>query len=84
MPELLRECIARNIADDAVTSASVCSGHPEILINALHFPNSIFAQVFVRKVLERSAAVIKTTVLALVRETVQFALLTYFFEGAHG
>lgn len=84
MPELLRECIARNIAGDAVTSASVYSGHPEMLINALHFPNSIFAQVFVRKVIERSAAVIKTTVLAMVRETAQFALLTYFFEGADG
>ncbi len=84
MPELLRECIARNIADDAVTSASVCAGHPEILINALHFPNSIFAQVFVRKVIKRSAAVIKTTVLAMVGETVQSTLPAYFFEGADG
>ena len=84
MPELLRECIARNIAGEAITSASVCSGHPEILINALHFPNSIFAQVFVRKVIERSAAVIKTTVLAMVREKVQSALPAYFFEGADG
>ena len=84
MSELPREFIARNTAGGAVAIASVCSAHPKILRNALHFLNSTFVQVFVRKVIERSAAVIKTTVLAMVRAKVQSALPAYFFEGADG
>ena len=84
MSEMPSEYIARNIARNAVTIASVCSAHPKILRNALHFLNSTFVQVFVRKVIERSAAVIKTTVLAVVRAKVQSALPAYFFEGADG
>lgn len=80
MSELPSEYIVRN----AVAIASVCSKHPEILRNVLHFLNSTFVQVFVRKVIERSAAVIKTTVLAMVRAKVQSALPAYFFEGANG
>ena len=80
MSELPSEYIARN----AVAIASVCSAHPKILRNALHFLNSTFVQVFVRKVIERSAAVIKTTVLAMARATAQSALPAYFFEGADG
>jgi hypothetical protein len=84
MSELPSEYIARKIAGNAVAIASVCSKHPEILRNVLHFLNSTFVQVFVRKVIERSAAVIKTTVLAMVRAQVQSALPAYFFEGANG
>ena len=84
MSELPSEYIARNIARNAVAIASVCSKHPEILRNVLHFLNSTFVQVFVRKVIERSAAVIKTTVLAMARAKVQSALPAYFFEGANG
>jgi len=84
MSELPSEYIARKIAGKAVAIASVCSKHPEILRNVLHFLNSTFVQVFVRKVIERSAAVIKTTVLAMVRAKVQSALPAYFFEGANG
>lgn len=84
MSELPSEYSARKIAGNAVAIASVCSKHPEILRNVLHFLNSTFVQVFVRKVIERSAAVIKTTVLAMVRATVQSALPAYFFEGANG
>ena len=65
-------------------SASVCSAHPKILRNALHFLNSTFVQVFLRKVIERSAAVIKTTALALARAKVHWALPAYSFEGADG
>ena len=84
MSELPSEYIARNIAGNAVAIASVCSAHPEILHNALHFPNSTFVQVFVRKVIERSAAAIKTTALALARAKVHWALPAYSFEGADG
>jgi len=84
MSELPSEYSARKIADNAVAIASVCSKHPEILRNVLHFLNSTFVQVFVRKVIERSAAVIKTTVLAMARAKVQSALPAYFFEGANG
>ena len=84
MSELPSEYSARKIAGNAVAIASVCSKHPEILRNVLHFLNSTFVQVFVRKVIERSAAVIKTTVLAMVRAKVQSALTAYFFEGANG
>ena len=84
MSELPSEYSARKIAGNAVAIASVCSKHPEILRNVLHFLNSTFVQVFVRKVIERSAAVIKTTVLAMVRAKVQSGLPAYFFEGANG
>jgi len=84
MSELPSEYSARKIAGNAVAIASVCSKHPEILRNVLHFLNSTFVQVFVRKVIERSAAVIKTTVLAMARAKVQSALTAYFFEGANG
>ena len=84
MSKLPREFIARYTAGGAIAIASVCSAHPKILRNALHFLNSTFVQVFVRKVIERSAAVIKTTVLAMVRAKVQSALPAYFFEGADG
>ena len=84
MSELPREYSARKIAGNAVAIASVCSKHPEILRNVLHFLNSTFVQVFVRKVIERFAAVIKTTVLAMARAKVQSALPAYFFEGANG
>lgn len=84
MSELPSEYRARKIAGNAVAIASVCSKHPEILRNVLHFLNSTFVQVFVRKVIERSAAVIKTTVLAMARAKVQSALPAYFFEGANG
>ncbi|MFZ8867587.1 MAG: hypothetical protein ACPGZR_12640 [Paracoccaceae bacterium] len=84
MSELPSEYSARKIAGNAVAIASVCSKHPEILRNVLHFLNSTFVQVFVRKVIERSAAVIKTTVLAMARAKVQSALPAYFFEGANG
>ena len=84
MSELPSEYSARKIAGNAVAIASVCSKHPEILRNVLHFLNSTFVQVFVRKVIERSAAVIKTTVLAMARAKVQSALPAYFFEGADG
>jgi len=84
MSELPSEYSARKIAGNAVAIASVCSKYPEILRNVLHFLNSTFVQVFVRKVIERSAAVIKTTVLAMARAKVQSALPAYFFEGANG
>ena len=84
MSELPSEYSARKIAGNAVAIASVCSKHPEILRNVLHFLNSTFVQVFVRKVIEHSAAVIKTTVLAMARAKVQSALPAYFFEGANG
>ena len=84
MSELPSEYSARKIAGNAVAIASVCSKHPEILRNVLHFLNSTFVLVFVRKVIERSAAVIKTTVLAMARAKVQSALPAYFFEGANG
>ena len=84
MSELPSEYSARKIAGNAVAIASVCSKHTEILRNVLHFLNSTFVQVFVRKVIERSAAVIKTTVLAMARAKVQSALPAYFFEGANG
>jgi len=84
MSELPSEYSARKIAGNAVAIASVCSKHPEILRNVLHFLNSTFVQVFVRKVIERSAAMIKTTVLAMARAKVQSALPAYFFEGANG
>ena len=82
MSELPSEYSARKIAGNAVAIASVCSKHPEILRNVLHFLNSTFVQVFVRKVIERSAAVIKTTALALARAKVHWALPAYSFEGA--
>ena len=78
MSELPSEYIVRN----AVAIASVCSAHPKILRNALHFPNFTFAQVLAPKVIKRYSDVIKTTVLAMVRATVQSALPSYFFEGA--
>lgn len=78
MSELPSEYIARN----AVAIASVCSAHPKILRNALHFPNFTFAQVLAPKVIKRSAAVIKTTALALARAKVHWALPAYSFEGA--
>ena len=80
MSELPSEYIARN----AVAIASVCSAHPKILRNALHFPNFTFAQVLAPKVIKRYSDVIKTTVLDMVRATVQSTLPTYFFEGADG
>ena len=82
MSELPSEYIARNIARNAVAIASVCSAHPKILRNALHFPNFTFAQVLAPKVIKRSAAVIKTTALALARAKVHWALPAYSFEGA--
>ena len=84
MSEMPSEYIARNIARNAVTIASVCSAHPEILTNGLHFLIFTFGQVLAPKVIKRSAAVIKTTVLAMVRAKVQSALPAYFFEGADG
>ena len=80
MSELPSEYIAHN----AVAIASVCSAHPKILRNALHFPNFTFAQVLAPKVLKRYSDVIKTTVLDMVRATVQSTLPAYFFEGADG
>ena len=80
MSELPSEYIARN----AVAIASVCSAHPKILRNALHFPNFTFAQVLAPKVIKRYSGVIKTTVLAMVRATVQSTLPAYFFEGTDG
>ena len=80
MSELPSEYIVRN----AVAIASVCSAHPKILRNALHFPNFTFAQVLAPKVIKRYSDVIKTTVLDMVRATVQSALPAYFFEGADG
>ena len=80
MSELPSEYIARN----AVAIASVCSAHPKILRNALHFPNFTFAQVLAPKVIKRYSDVIKTTVLDMVRATVQSALPAYFFEGTDG
>ena len=80
MSELPSEYIARN----AVAIASVCSAHPKILRNALHFPNFTFAQVLAPKVIKRYSDVITTTVLAMVRATVQSTLPAYFFEGADG
>ena len=82
MSELPSEYIARNIAANAVAIAPVCSARPKILRNALHFPNFTFAQVLAPKVSKRYSDVIKTTVLAMVRATVQSALPAYFFEGA--
>ena len=84
MSELPREFIARNTAGGAVAIASVCSAHPEILINGLHFLIFTFAQVLAPKVIKRSAAVIKTTALALARAKVHWALPAYSFEGADG
>ena len=84
MSELPREFIARYTAGGAVGIASVCSAHPKILRNALHFPNFTFAQVLAPKVIKRYSGVIKTTVLAMVRAKVQSALPAYFFEGANG
>ena len=84
MSEMPSEYIARNIARNAVAIASVCSAHPEILTNILHFLIFTFGQVFAPKVIKRSAAVIKTSVLAMVRAKVQSALPAYFFEGADG
>ena len=84
MSELPREFIARYTAGGAIAIASVCSAHPEILINGLHFLIFTFGQVLAPKVIKRSAAVIKTTVLAMVRAQVQSALPAYFFEGANG
>jgi len=78
MSELPSEYIACN----AVAIASVCSAHPEILINRLHFLIFTFAQVLAPKVIKRSAAVIKTTALALARAKVHWALPAYSFEGA--
>ena len=80
MSELPSEYIVRN----AVAIASVCSAHPKILRNALHFPNFTFAQVLAPKVIKRYSDVVKTTVLDMVRATVQSALPAYFFEGADG
>ena len=80
MSELPSEYIVRN----AVAIASVCSAHPKILRNALHFPNFTFAQVLAPKVIKRYSGVIKTTVLAMVRATVQSTLPAYFFEGTDG
>jgi hypothetical protein len=56
MSELPREFIARYTAGGAVGIASVCSAHPEILINRLHFLSFTFAQVLAPKVIKRSAA----------------------------
>ena len=84
MSELPSEYIARNIARNSVAMASVCSAHPKILRNALHFPNFAFAQMLVHKVIKRYSDVIKTNVLAMARATVQSALPAYFFEGADG
>ena len=80
MSELPSEYIACN----AVAIASVCSAHPKILRNALHFPNFTFAQVLAPKVIKRYSDVIKTTVLDMVRATVQSTLPAYFFEGTDG
>jgi hypothetical protein len=52
------------------------------LINRLHFLIFTFAQVLAPKVIKRSAAVIKTTALALARAKVHWALPAYSFEGA--
>ena len=82
MSELPREFIARYTAGGAVGIASVCSAHPEILINGLHFLIFTFGQVLAPKVIKRSAAVIKTTALALARAKVHWALQAYSFEGA--
>lgn len=84
MSELPREFIARYTAGGAVGIASVCSAHPEILINRLPFLIFTFAQVLAPKVIKRSAAVIKTTALALARAKVHWALPAYSFEGADG
>ena len=84
MSEMPSEYIARNIARNALTIASVCSAHPEILINGLHFLIFTFGQVLAPKVITRSAAVIKTTALALARAKVHWALPAYSFEGADG
>ena len=84
MSELPREFIARYTAGGAVGIASVCSAHPEILINRLHFLIFTFAQVLAPKVIKRYSGVIKTTVLAMVRATVQSTLPAYFFEGTDG
>ena len=84
MSELPREFIARNAASGAVAIASVCSAHPEILSDSLHFLIFTFGQVLAPKVIKRSAAVIKTTALALARVKVHWALPEYSFEGAYG
>ena len=84
MSELPREFIARNTASGAVAIASVCSAHPEILTNSLHFLIFTFGQVFAPKVIKRSAAVIKNTVLAMARAKFYWALPAYSFEGADG